>query len=197
MAEFQWDPETYSELVREEVPDYERIQTEAIAASRGVDARSILELGFGTGETTRRTLEAHPNATLLGLDSSPARLAAARESLAAAQPRVELELARLEDPLPDGPFDLVISALAVHHLDGPGKELLFARVAKVLSPGGRFVLADAVVPEDEADVVTPMDPGFDTPSSALEQLGWLGAAGLNAHVYWAERDLAVLVADRP
>jgi tRNA (cmo5U34)-methyltransferase len=36
---------------------------------------------------------------------------------------------RLEDPPPEGNFALVVSALAVHHLDGAGKADLFARVA--------------------------------------------------------------------
>jgi tRNA (cmo5U34)-methyltransferase len=110
--------------------------------------------------------------------------------------RVELGVRRLEDPLPDGPFDRVVSALAVHHLDGPGKADLFRRVAAVLPPGGRFVLADVVVPEDPADVVTPIDGDYDKPSSVAEQLEWLAAAGLRARVAWAQRDLAVLIGDR-
>jgi tRNA (cmo5U34)-methyltransferase len=61
------------------------------------------------------------------------------------------------------------------------------------APGGRFVLADVVVPEDPADVVTPLDEGFDLPSSAAEQIEWLAAAGLRAHVAWTHRDLAIIV----
>ena len=41
----------------------------------------------------------------------------------------DLRVSRLEDALPEGNFDLVVSALAVHHLDGAGKADLFARVA--------------------------------------------------------------------
>jgi hypothetical protein len=41
----------------------------------------------------------------------------------------DLRVSRLQDPLPEGNFDLVGSALAVHHLDGAGKADLFARVA--------------------------------------------------------------------
>ena len=40
---------------------------------------------------------------------------------------------RLEDPLPDGPFDLVVSAFAIHHLDADGKSTLFERVAFVFT----------------------------------------------------------------
>jgi tRNA (cmo5U34)-methyltransferase len=37
-------------------------------------------------------------------------------------------------------------------------------VAGVLAPGGRFVFGDVVVPEDPADVVTPIDGVYDTPT---------------------------------
>ena len=94
-------------------------------------------------------------------------------------------------------FDLVVSALAVHHLDGAAKADLFARVAARLRPGGRFVLGDLVVPEDPADVVTPIDGVHDKPSTIDDQLLWLTAAGLNAEVVWERQDLAVIVADLP
>jgi SAM-dependent methyltransferase len=90
----------------------------------------------------------------------------------------------------------VVSALAVHHLDAAGKADLFRRVAAVLRPGGRLVLGDVVVPDDPADVVTPIDGVYDKPSRADEQLRWLSDAGLAARVAWADRDLAVLIADR-
>ncbi|MBA2261561.1 MAG: methyltransferase domain-containing protein, partial [Solirubrobacterales bacterium] len=186
-----WDPKTYLAFIRREgVPGYDRLQKEAVAATLGLAASSILELGTGTGETARRLLEAHPDASLLGLDANEDMLAAARERLDPA--RTALELRRLEDALPDGPFDLVASALAVHHLQAAGKADLFARVRAVLAPGGRFVLADVVVPEDERERSTPLSE-FDFPSTVVQQLGWLEEAGFEATVTWRERDLAVLV----
>jgi hypothetical protein len=56
--------------------------------------------------------------------------------------------------LPEGPFGLVVSALAVHHLEGTGKAGLFQRIASTLDPAGRFVLADVVEPVDPSYVVT-------------------------------------------
>ena len=82
----------------------------------------------------------------------------------------------MQDPLPDGRFELVFSALAVHHLDGAGKRDLFERVRAVLAPRGRFVLADVVVPEDPVDAVTPIEEGYDLPDRAADQLEWLRAA---------------------
>ena len=196
MGQFHWDPDSYLTLMAQEVPDYERIQDETVAATRDLDVRTILELGTGTGETTRRVLAAHPRARLVGIDASEQMLAVAKDVFADA-PAVALELSRLEDPLPAGTFELVVAALAVHHLDAAAKRDLFVRVAAALAPGGRFVLADVVIPVDPADAVTPIDEGYDMPDSVADQLAWLHAAGLNGAVSWAHRDLAVLTADRP
>ena len=192
VSQFHFDPDSYLDLMAAEVPAYERLQDEAAAATAGDrPARRILELGTGTGETARRVLALHPNAELVGIDASEAMLARAREVL----PAADLRVARLQDPLPPGPFDLAVSVLAVHHLDGPGKADLFRRVARELVAGGRFVLGDVVVPEDPADVVTPIDGVYDVPSRVDEQLEWLRDAGLEPRVAWAERDLAVIVAE--
>ena len=189
MGQFHWDPDAYLEMVRAEVPDYDRIQDELARATDGIDARRVLELGTGSGVTSRRVLARHPHAHLTGVDSSEHMLAAAD------LPGADLRLQDLRDPLPEGPFDLVFSALAIHHLDAAAKADLFARVSAVLAPGGRFVMADVVVPEDPADVVTPLDPGFDLPEAVRDLLAWLQDAGLRGHVAWQARDLAVLAAD--
>ncbi|MDX6720192.1 MAG: tRNA (cmo5U34)-methyltransferase [Solirubrobacteraceae bacterium] len=194
MGQFHWDPGAYLELMRREVPDYERLQDELVDATRAVRARTILELGTGTGETARRVLAAHPRAHLHGIDASGDMLAVARAALDGG--RTTLAVWRLQDALPPGPFDLVVSALAVHHLDAAGKAALFARVAAILGDGGRFVLADVVVPADPADALTPFDPSYDLPSPVADQLVWLREAGLRPSVAWTCRDLAVLVAQR-
>lgn len=196
MAQFHWHPASYLALMREEVPDYDRLQTELVLATAGIDAEAVLELGTGTGETSRRVLDAHPDALLHGVDASEDMLDAARATLRGRP--ASLHAGRLQDPFPRGPFDLVVSALAVHHLDADGKAELFRRVALALRPGGRFVIADVIVPEDPTDVITPLDAGYDLPSTIDEQLVWLRAAGLiRPRVAWRRRDLAVLVAERP
>lgn len=194
MVQFRWDAEKYLELMHTEVPDYDRLQDATAAATRPLDARTILELGTGTGETARRILAAHPHARLIGLDSSQDMLTAARQTLD--PDRVDLRHQAIEGSLPEGPFDLVVSTLAVHHLEGEAKADLFARVHSVLRPAGRFVLADVVVPERSEDALTPIDPDFDFPATTAEQLGWLEAAGFSASVRWRHRDLRVLLADR-
>jgi tRNA (cmo5U34)-methyltransferase len=190
--QFHFDPATYLDMVRAEVPDYEELQEVIAHAASERSAAAILDLGIGTGETMRHVADRHPSARYVGIDESEPMLAVAR----AVVPRADLRVARLQEDLPDGPFDLVVSALAVHHLDPQEKAALFRRVADRLTPGGRFVLGDVIVPDDPADAITPLDEGYDMPSRADEQLQWLTDAGFTATLRWMKRDLAVLVADR-
>ena len=194
MSQFHFDPATYMDLMRSEVPAYLLLQEEVARATEGVAAASVLDLGTGTGETLAAVLARHPGARATGVDESAAMLDAAQTRLAGIG--VDFQIGDLGDPLPPGPFDLVVSALAVHHLDGPGKAALFGRIAAVLRKGGRFVLGDVVIPEDPRDVVTPLSEGYDRPSTTADQLVWLSESGFDVTVSWAERDLVVLRADR-
>jgi tRNA (cmo5U34)-methyltransferase len=191
--QYHFDPSSYETSVRENVPDYETLQHLVADATAERSAEHILELGTGTGETLRRVAAAHPNAGVTCIDESEGMLAIARAS---APPRAEFRVARLQDELPAGPFDVVVSVLAVHHLDEQEKQTLFRAIAARLAPAGRFVLGDLIEPDDPADVVTPRNQPHDKPSRADEHVAWLQAAGLDVEVRWQHRDLFVVVADK-
>jgi tRNA (cmo5U34)-methyltransferase len=175
-AQFHWDPETYLDAIRAELPQFDELQRQAIAAIEGEPVR-VLDLGIGTGETSRRLLERFPNAQITGLDSSEAMCFRARELVS------EVRLARMEDPLPDGPWDLVISVLAVHHLRSEQKQDLFRRVRE---QAAQLVIGDVVeVPPDQQ--VAPLEEGVDFPDPAANVAEWCGG-----DVVWAEADLAVI-----
>lgn len=192
MQDDAWDPERYDEVV-DSVPGYDELQQAVIDASRGAaPIERVLELGVGTGETTRRLLAAHPAALLIGIDGSPAMLRAARASLPAE--RVTLSLRRLEGQLPESRFDLVVSVLAVHHLIDVDKVALFGRVRTVLPDGGTFVLGDVVVPRDSTRAFVELEEGVDLPAPIDAQVTWLRDAGFDAAVAWERDDLAVFLA---
>jgi tRNA (cmo5U34)-methyltransferase len=129
-------------------------------------------------------LAEHPGARWTGIDSSEPMLTRARARL----PQADLRLSRLEDPLPEGRFDLVVSVLAVHHLVAEAKRDLFTRVAQVCD---NFVLGDIVVPDRPEDAVIEVDGVYDVPSSVDEQVAWLRETGFDADVTRVRADLAV------
>jgi tRNA (cmo5U34)-methyltransferase len=177
--------------MRQVLPLYDRLQDEVVLACGNLDVSRMLDLGAGTGETSRRCLDANPHARVVAVDANKGMLRIAASVLGS---RAELRLARLEDPLPEGPFDLVVSALAVHHLDGPGKADLFVRIAERLAPGGRFVMGDVVLLDAPALHAAPLDPTVDFPDRVDDLLEWLRHAGLQPTVCWSDGDLVVIAA---
>ncbi len=175
--QFHFEPETYGEMIRADVPRYEELQRATIEAIPFPPKR-VLELGFGTAETTERIWEAYPGARITGIDSSPAMVFKAREL-----GWEEMRLGRIEDPLPDGPWDLVISVLTIHHLDADGKLDLFRRVRE---QSRALVFGDVVeVPAERR--IASLTEGFDMPSPAADQAEWCGG-----EVVWEADDLAVV-----
>ena len=186
MSEFEWNPDIFLATMLGEIPGYEELQDAVAAAAQGWN---VLELGTGTGETAVRILARSPGARWIGIDASEAMLDRAHERL----PDADLRVQRLEDPLPEGPFDLVVSVLAVHHLDEPAKRDLFRRIAEV---SDLFVLGDLVVAERAEDAAIGIDWLMDLPSSMPEQIAWLEEAGFEVEASYVRPDLAVFVARR-
>jgi trans-aconitate methyltransferase len=160
MGQFDWKPEIYLERIRAEVPGYDELQDQAVAAIPFAPER-VLELGMGTGETTRRLIEAHPDAWVIGLDASPDMVFRARKSYD------DVQLARMEDPLPEGPWDLVISVLSVNQLNDDQRQNLCRQVR---SQSRSLVIGD-VFAGNQLDDLT----------------GWCGG-----EVTWRQGDLAVV-----
>jgi tRNA (cmo5U34)-methyltransferase len=147
-AQFKSNPETYLEQIRAAVPRFDELQEQAVAAIPFAPDR-VLELGMGTGETTRHLLGAYPDAWVIGLDSSAEMVFHLRREYD------DVQLARMEDPLPDGPWDLVISVLAVNELTDDQKRMLCRRVR---GQSRSFVIGDAF-PDGDADQLAEWSGG--------------------------------------
>ncbi len=106
----------------------------------------ILDLGAGTGLLAAIVRAVYPTAELTLLDGSAGMLEQARHALG--DPGTTYVHADLGEPLPadpDRPWDAVVSALAIHHLDDAAKRALFTRIHDALRPGGVFVNAEQVI----------------------------------------------------
>ncbi|MBI4367732.1 MAG: class I SAM-dependent methyltransferase [Deltaproteobacteria bacterium] len=100
----------------------------------------LLDIACGTGELERRILAQHPDQPMVGVDITEAMLARARAKCAGA-PHIEFHRAESQAlPFPPGDFDIVVSCSALHYMREPGR--FFAEAARVLKPGGRFLLID-------------------------------------------------------
>jgi SAM-dependent methyltransferase len=110
--------------------------------------RRVLDLGCGAGIVMARILEALQDVTCVGVDGSPPMLDMARERLARYAGRYELARVPFEqmtaEAIPPGPYGAAFAVQAIHNTVDEGKQRAFVAAARVLAPGGVFVLEDRV-----------------------------------------------------
>jgi ubiquinone/menaquinone biosynthesis C-methylase UbiE len=103
-----------------------------------VPDQRVLDVGCGTGRYC--VLLAERGASVVGLDPSAKMLEQARQKTSS-YPQLELWRGTIEQmDLPDGSFDLVLSALALSHL--PELEPTVSEMVRVLKGGGRLIISD-------------------------------------------------------
>ncbi|WP_290584916.1 methyltransferase domain-containing protein [Alicyclobacillus sp.] len=121
---------------------------------------------------------------VIASDLTPQMLMAARRHLTESGCRnVTFVIADAENlPFLPETFDAVTCRIAPHHFPNPDR--FVEEVARVLKPGGRFLMVDNVAPQDPAcarflnDVERLRDPGHVRCPAVTEWRRWLEAAGL-------------------
>ncbi len=210
----------YDRLRRRLVPNFDAFYGAALEivaewqAARGDKPLRVLDLGAGTGLFAAMVRERFPKARIHLVDLSAPMLAEAERRFAKAKAgragtavaaaderpgRVTFAVADYAKDELGGPWDLVISALSIHHIDDAAKRTLFARIFAALAPGGLFLEADQVLaptPElaardhahwrataaglgaSEAEIVAAEGRmSFDRCATLEDQLAWLREAG--------------------
>jgi tRNA (cmo5U34)-methyltransferase len=162
----------------------------------------VLDLGCGDGRLAGLVLEARSSVReVTAVDISPPMLARARKRFGR-DDRVRIVERDLRAPIDGlGEFDLVTSGFAIHHLEDPRKQSLFAEVARQLRPGGLFANLEVVqsaTPELHATFRCLIGRETDDPEDRLApveaQLAWMRAAGLDqVDCLWRWRGFALLV----
>lgn len=173
----------------------------------------ILDLGAGTGLLSSFVHAAFPQAELALLDGAARMLEQARAHLGERVSYLERDLA---DPLPDGPWDAIVSALAIHHLGDDEKQRLFGRIRAELVEGGVFVNAEQVdgptpaltdlyarwheaqarrAGSDDAEWAAAQERmAYDRCSDVESQLAWMREVGLrDVDCLFKDHRFAVLV----
>jgi tRNA (cmo5U34)-methyltransferase len=109
----------------------------------------LIELCCGEGLLAEAILERYPNYQVIGFDGSQEMLNRAQLRLARFGEQFHAQMFDLADHAWrkfDEPIQAVVTSLAVHHLAGPEKKMLFRDVTKMLVPGGVFIIADMIDP---------------------------------------------------
>ena len=219
------DASVYDPGIEAIVPRYDELH-DAILNSPPHDRSEpirVLELGAGTGGLTAKLLTRFPESTVLAADHSEQMLVEAERKLETFGDRVELAQGAFPDDYPTetDEFDLVVSSLAIHHLEEDEKKALFDAILAALKPGGWFINGDVVqfdAPHleelsgdmienwvrskgwEEADFMDEWEASddYDDPSTLTDQLLWLREAGFEAVTsIWQYYNFAVYGGQKP
>ncbi len=193
---------------------------------RGPDeAIRVLDVGAGYGALSAQVLEYFPQARVVCQDFSEPMFAHARERLAWASDRVsfthgDLSNAAWRQAL-TGPFDAVVSAIAIHNVRYPERiRTIYAEIFDLVAPGGCFFnydlifvsglsaakayanaerLEDWIRGGDAPRSDTPAPSGRERQAISLEaQLSWLREGGFQeVECFWKEGQSAIVGGFRP
>ena len=144
--EFAQEYDTQREYV---IPELMQFYSTAVwAADSPNHPPSILDIGAGTGLMSAFLLQKFPDAHITLMDFSDNMLDVARQRFMGNK-KIQYVVSDYNRSDPGGPYDIICSALSIHHLSPEDKHQLFNKIYTALSSGGMFVNAD------QADGETP------------------------------------------
>ena len=149
------DSATYRAIAQVAVPRRQEMVEALLAAApfSTNEPLKILELGSGEGLIAEALLTRFPSASLTALDGSESMRAEATARLAAFGVRARVaafDAAALDWWDRMFSVDLVVSSLALHHLNDAKKQYFYKAAAERLSPRGALLIADLVDPQHPA-----------------------------------------------
>jgi tRNA (cmo5U34)-methyltransferase len=200
------------------IPDMRQYYAAAVWAMETVaEQPAILDVGAGTGLFSAWVLEKFPAARLTLMDISENMLEVARQRFAS-RPETQYVTCDYSRAGLGGPYDIVCSALSIHHLEPEDKRRLFHRIHAALRPGAIFVNADQadgetpyfrqrylgywndflqsgpMSAEHHAEILKRRDT-LDKNDKLSDQLAWLREAGFaDVDVVYKNRTFIVTVA---
>lgn len=209
----------YDAMVVRAIPEYERmLDALLMLTERLAKPKKILELGVGTGLVAQALLRAFPKAHLTAVDFAPSMIEKAAKRLSRMKNRIDLVEGDFYEVAFPCPTDLVVSSLAIHHLDDVQKAQLYEKIYDCLADDGVFINADCVmatsdrmeramgecwiaqmgrlgIGSEQVDKTIADHEHYDIPATVDDQLGWLDRAGFaEVECVWRSFDFAIIVA---
>lgn len=220
---FEEEAREFDGIIVSLIPEYAQM-VEALVSALPFDPASpirVMDLGCGTGTVAQSVLEAFPNAQVACLDLAENMIAMARAKLAG-RAQVRYVVGDFNSTDLGGPYDAVVSSLALHHLATDGhKKSFYRRVYLALASGGAFYNADVVLGasdflqrvymqkwrdfmrrsvsnEDVEERWIPKYEAEDRPAKLVDQMAWLNEIGFaRVDVLWKHYNFAVYGGVKP
>lgn len=199
------------------IPKFDQFYGAAVAVLDIADGALVADIGAGTGILAEKVRDKFPSARLRLVDISEEMLGVERERFCGAE-NVDFILSDFASWRPDGVFDAVVSALAIHHVCDAEKISLYKKIFDCLSPRGVFVNAEQVLGStvgeiennaaareqivrehmsEEEGAVALERLKLDRCATVESQLQWLADMGFSeVKCVFSHLDFAVLVAKK-
>lgn len=116
----------------------------AALARSGIRNARLLDIGCGTGRFLREVKSNYPTLAVTALDLSPFYLAEARRLLAPWSRSDFIAAPAEEIPRPAASFDIVTAIYLFHELPPRQRRAVAGEIARLLKPGGTFILLDSL-----------------------------------------------------
>jgi trans-aconitate methyltransferase len=191
-----------AEYLAREIPN-RKLAEEMLVQALPERVERFFDLGTGDGRLLALVRSRYKDAAATGLDSSVPMLEQARARFDGDPPVDLLEHDLREGLVADGPVDVMVSGLAIHHLDDSRKRELFGEIHGLLAPGGVFANLDLVRSASEPlherfrrEIGRLEDDPTDQLAGLAEQMTWMEEAGfteVDCHFKWLELSLIVAV----
>jgi tRNA (cmo5U34)-methyltransferase len=148
---FQAEAEKWAELSRRYQTRYDEMLADLVGRIRLPAGARVLDLGCGSGVLAELILDRFPDANVALLDFSSNMLDVAQRRLNRFPGQASFFCGKFEE-MPAGPYDAVVSTLALHHLEsGDEKRAQYARILDSLNPGGCFWQGEYVISSSQED----------------------------------------------
>ena len=102
---------------------------------------SVLDLGVGTGITSKMIQDELPNAEFDLVDFSRKMLDGAKKRFGKSANYIFGDFSKIKYAKK---YDIIVSVIGIHHQNHNGKQILFKKIYSLLKPGGVFIFGDLV-----------------------------------------------------
>jgi SAM-dependent methyltransferase len=123
--------------------DVQRGLVNLLPAPKDGQVRRILDLACSAGQSATAFKERYPNAEVWGIDAGAPMVRYAHKRAVDMGLEVHFKQAMAEDTgFPDNSFDIVHAFILFHEVPTPIAERIVAEAARILRPGGLFMVED-------------------------------------------------------
>jgi len=140
-----YSTEKYDQDIVNSIPYHRELHKDIIAyVKKNYDSAkkySILDLGVGTGITSKMIQDKLPQAEFDLVDFSRKMLSGAKKRFGKSANYIFGDFSKIKFTKK---YDIIVSVIGIHHQNHKGKQSLFKKIYSLLKPGGVFIFGDLV-----------------------------------------------------